>query len=118
MANAYHHVTIANGASVSDGLDMTPYLFVALMLPGAWTAAALTFDHSIDGATWQPLYDDAGNEITIASAAVVAGRTVAIASAGPSNAFRPLRWIRLVSGTHATPVNQGAARDITVVTAN
>lgn len=81
-------------------------------MPAAWTAAALTIEVSADDSTYTGLaYDDLGSQCnTIASP--VAGSAYALSLSG----MLPYRYIRVRSGTTASPVNQGAARTVTVVT--
>lgn len=81
----------------------------ALQIPAAWTAAAITFQGSIDGTTFGDIYDGA-TERTFASAQVVAGRMLALNMAD----WLGFKAIRIRSGTAASPVNQAAARTLTV----
>lgn len=105
-------VTITSGTAVSGNLNMGAKVLSAIIIPAAWTAAALSFQTSDDnGSTWYDVYDDGGTELTIASAAVVAGRRISV---DPS-AYAGIDCIRLRSGTTASPVNQGADRIITLV---
>lgn len=112
MAQRTRTLTIANGASQSDALELNTEKIIAIQLPDTWTAAALTFLASNDGTTYGPVYDDSGTEATIASANVVALRCVGVdVLAGVLAGFR---YLKLRSGTAASPVNQGAARTILV----
>lgn len=101
--------TIANGASLSGTITLTGEV-VGILMPAAWTAASLTFRGSTDGTNFFDLYDDLGQEVTMPTAA---SRFLGVANNGP---FRGLRSLQVRSGTAATPVNQGAARTITIVT--
>lgn len=105
-------LTIASGASVSDALDMGAHSLLGVILPAAWTDAALTIEVSTDNATWIGLaYDDTGSQCN-----VIASPAVSSAYALSALGLMPYRYIRLRSGTTATPVNQGAGRVITVIT--
>ena len=104
--------TIASGASLSDAADLGTGRLVGLILPAAWTTAAITFQGSADGSTYFDLYDDA-TERAIASASVVPSRFIAL----PIADWLMVRSLKLRSGSAATPVAQGAARSITLVTA-
>ncbi len=104
--------TIASGASLSDAADLGTGRLVGLILPAAWTTATITFQGSADGSTYFDLYDDA-TERAIASASVVPSRFIAL----PIADWLMVRSLKLRSGSAATPVAQGAARSITLVTA-
>ena len=98
--------TIANGASESSAIDLDGHWLGAVSLPAAWTAADLTVLASPDGgSTWLPVYDAAGNEVTIQADTE---RWVAVTR----ESTEAYRRIKLRSGNAATPVNQGAARTI------
>lgn len=100
--------TIASGQSLSAALDLQQYSLVGLLLPSAWTAAAVTFQGSIDGSNFFDLYDS-GAEINLGAAA--ASRYLLLS---PS-AFAGLRYLKVRSGTSGTPVNQAADRALTLV---
>jgi len=105
-------VTIAAGASLSSAGNTSDKVLCAIIIPAVWTAAALTFQASDDGGvTWNNVYDDQGNEITIASAAVVAGQRI---SMDPSN-FASVDFIKVQSGVVGALVNQVVAATITLV---
>ncbi|MBN9430802.1 MAG: hypothetical protein J0I45_00010 [Bosea sp.] len=104
--------TIASGASLSGAADLGTGRLVGLIFPAAWTTAAITFQGSADGSTFFDLYDDA-TERAIASSSVVPSRFLAL----PIADWLMIRAVKLRSGSAATPVVQGAARSITLVTA-
>jgi hypothetical protein len=102
--------TIANGASVSEALRLNGGMVEAIIMPASWTAAGLSFQSSeTEAGSYLPLFDALGDEITLT---VAAGRTVIL----PLATVRGVDWLKLVSGTSALAVNQGAARTITVLT--
>lgn len=107
--NLSAQVTIAAGASESEALDAREFIPTALLMPAAWDAAAITFlvSERRDG-TYLPLYSSAGTEV---SATVAASRAVAL----DPTTFAGLRFFKLRSGVAATPVNQTAARLITII---
>lgn len=113
-------VVIGAGASESGEIDCSGLDILGLIIPSGWTAAAVTFlcavreDQAGNADTFVPLYDDAGTEVTIASAAAAAGRFVALRPDIAPLTRGPWR-IKLRSGVAATPVNQVAARTIIVV---
>jgi hypothetical protein len=108
--------TIANTASLSGNISLDGIVPVGLWTPAAWTAAAITFQMSRDGgATWGDLFDEAGAEVTIPSAAIptAAARRFAL----NPRIFLASALLRIRSGTTAGagPVNQGGDRVITLV---
>lgn len=101
-------VTIANGASESNILDLTGQVLVGITMPTAWTAAKITLLASnTSGGTFQPVYDAAGTEFQITTAA---SRHVYLDPA----VTRGLRYVKLRSGVVGTVVNQAAARSFSV----
>lgn len=107
-------VTIASGASLSASIYIGAGEPEAVEMPGAWDAAVLTFQASIDGTTFLDLYDDAGNEVALA---VQPNQHVAIGEGGAAKTehFRGVTYMKIRSGTAGAPVNQGAARTLTLV---
>lgn len=99
--------TIANGTALSVGTNIKGTSLVALLMPAGWDAAALTFRASQDGTNWSNLYDENGAELTLQ---VAAGRAIRV----PPSLLRGWDYIMLRSGTAAVPVNQTAARSITL----
>jgi len=104
-------VTIAENASVSGAtVDIDGYVPVALVLPATWTAADITVQASVDGTNYADVYQDDDTEYTIKAAA---SRHVVLEAAD----FLGVRKLKLRSGTAGTPVNQAAARVITLLLA-
>lgn len=107
--------TIASGASLSGAIDLgttqAANRIVGIFMPGAWTAAAMTFQASnaFDG-TFQDVYDDGGTELSLT---VAASRSIGLRN-DQSSILGRWRFIRVRSGTAASPVNQGAARVIEI----
>ncbi len=100
--------TIASGASLSGAVAFGDGVLAGILMPAAWTAAALTFEGSVDGATFKPLHDDVGTEIQFT---VDADRIVIVA---PYD-FSALRFLKVRSGTSAAAVNQAAERVLTLL---
>lgn len=100
---------IANAASLSGAVRIDGRL-VGVILPAAWTTAALSFQGSVDGETFFDVYD-AATERTIAEAAVVANRFLAL----DPDAWRAFTHIKVRSGVAGTAVAQGAQRVLTLV---
>jgi hypothetical protein len=104
--------SIAAGASLSGEVGLGAFTLVGISMPAVWTTAALTFQTSIDDATWQELYDDAGNEVSITGAA---GQFL-ILPKYPSYIWRGVNLLKVRSGTSGSPVNQVAAATVTLIT--
>lgn len=115
MATKSSKVVIASGTSLSGGYDLGSReinsVVAGFQMPSAWTAANLTFQVSTDDATYQNLYDDAGNEVTVTAAD---SRFITLDTAQRSN-YDGIRFIKIRSGTSGSPVNQGSDRTIQVV---
>lgn len=103
--------TIASAASLSGEVDLAGYRNFAIQMPATWTAANLTFQvATASGGTFQDLYDDFGNEVTVTAAA-----SRGIALDGMAGALAAWRYLKIRSGTTGTPVNQAAERSLVVV---
>lgn len=107
-------VTIPSGQAQSNAIDLIGNVLVALAMPAAWTAAALSFlgAPTFDG-TYLPVYDDAGTEVIVAQASVVAGRV--IVNSTVLEKLASLRFIKLRSGGVGAEVTQGADRVLTLL---
>jgi hypothetical protein len=95
-------VTILSGASDSDAIAITPGTGLLLQIP-TWDSASLTLRASLDGTTYQGLFQING-EIS-----------VAVTTGAKAVLLRPdvlggVIFLKLRSGTNATPVNQTADR--------
>ena len=97
--------TIAGAAAVSTGVQINNIDIVGLEMPAGWDAASITLQASRDGAAWFNVYDQFGTELTLTTAA---SRYIAI----PPSLLAGVGYIRIRSGTSATPVNQTAARTL------
>jgi hypothetical protein len=104
--------TIANGAALSSVIDVTSLQLVGIIIPASWTTANLTFSGSPDNVTFSDVYDDGGTEL---KATVIAGAYVALRNDFQC-ALSGLRYLKIRSGTTGTPVNQGGARTLALVT--
>lgn len=102
-------LTIANGEALSGGINMGGSRLFAIIMPAAWTAAGLTFMASVDGTNYYDLYTYNGIEF---AAAAAADRYIVL----EPEVFAAIKYIKVRSGTSATPVNQGADRTLTIVT--
>lgn len=106
-------VTIANGASLSGAASCDSRSLVGIVMPAAWTAAALTFQ--IGGFTapglavgsFSNVYDAAAELSYLADAS----RYIAV---DPID-FLGAQQVKVRSGTAGSPVAQGAARELYLV---
>jgi len=102
-------VVIASGQSLSAAHQVDGKL-AGIIMPAAWDAAAVTFLGSVDGSSFSPIYD-AGVERSIASADAAVNRMILL----PLSDWLGVKHLQLRSGTVALPVNQTAARTITLL---
>lgn len=100
---------IALNASLSGAVAIGEKVAIGILMPAAWDAANLTFQGSVDGAAFSNVYDSSGNELTVTAAA---SRYICL----DPTVFVGLNQIKVRSGTNGTPVNQTAARALTIVT--
>lgn len=109
--------TIPINTALSDVLNIGDFTVVALEMPSAWTAAAISFkgatplsseekDSGLGAASLKDIYNGA----TELSYAVAASRVVLI----DNNLFSGITQLQLRSGVTATPVNQLAERKVRV----
>lgn len=99
-------VAIAAGQSLSGPVNLSGRILSGMIMPAAWDAAALTFMVSGDaGTSWLDLYDATGQPVTVQAGA---NRAITVFS----NDWLIWRWLKVRSGTAATPVAQSAARSI------
>ncbi|MDB5432416.1 MAG: hypothetical protein JWP35_3532 [Caulobacter sp.] len=104
-------VTILATTSLSGALQVDGKL-AGIIIPAAWTAAAITFAASPDGVTYYDVYD-AGIERTIAPASVVASHFIAL----PLSDWVGVKYVKVRSGLGGAVVAQAADRVITLVKA-
>lgn len=106
-------VTVSTSTDgLSGAADLMVHRLAAVEMSTAWTDANITFAvASSSGGTYNPLYDDLGNEVTVTGS--TANRVVAFDSIAGSLAM--VRWVKLRSGTNGTPVTQAAARTLNLI---
>ena len=104
-------LVIAAGTALSPAIDLDRQRLHRVAFPAAWTAAAISFQVSADGAAFVDLYDRDG-ELTLPPAVVGPNRSVVVDPA----AFIGVRFLKLRSGVAASPVAQAADRTLTLVT--
>lgn len=109
--------TIANGTSLSPGQAVGAWDWLGLKMPTAWTAAGIQLEFSevtpmtATDADWWTLANAAGDVVIAATN----NRYIVTSSLGIYlPIFKGNTFMRIRSGTRASPVNQAAARDILV----
>jgi hypothetical protein len=100
--------TIPNGTALSGAVKLGGATLLGIEMPAAWTAADLTFQHSVDGTNFFDMYDAAGVEIKIT--AIVSHYAILSVLA-----WQGVIYLKVRSGVGATPVNQGADRILKLV---
>ena len=100
-------VTIANGQSLSDAVNLGGSRLMNVMLPATWTTASITFQISLDGVTYGDYFDYNGNEHT---GVATAGKPINV----DPTVFADVQFLKIRSGTSGTPVAQGGDRSIQI----
>ena len=100
---------IASGQSLTGAIDLADGILARIVMPASWTAANLTFQTSNDGASFNDLHDENGNEVTVTAAA---SRAIRLSPAD----WVGVRHLKLRSGTSAGAINQAALRSLVLVT--
>jgi len=110
ITNGLVTATIAESASLSGEINLKGGRLFAIVMPAAWTTANLTFQAAtLQGGTYNDVYDEDGTEVAVTAAA---SRLIIL---------EPARWLgvrnlKVRSGTTGTPVNQAAARSVILIT--
>lgn len=104
---------ILNAQSLTAAIDLDDKRLHRIHFVG-WTAAAVSFQVSMDGLTFHDLFDKGGNEVTIPSFTLGAGigRAVLVDPVF----FLGARFIKIRSGVSAAAVAQGAERSLVLST--
>lgn len=107
------NVTIANGAALSDPIDLKNYFgsLGLVRVPSAWTGASMGFQvsDSLDG-IYSPLRDNTGILVEVSGI-----QTAAAAWYQLPDALRGALFFKLWSETSGSGVTQAAERVLTVV---
>jgi hypothetical protein len=98
-----YNVTIASGQTTSGAIDLEGYEVHAISLPSAFTGTSITFQGSLDGTTYQAIYNTANTQMSMS---VTQNRLYKVEPADLSG----LRYLKLVSGS-----SEGADRAITLL---
>jgi formylmethanofuran:tetrahydromethanopterin formyltransferase len=96
-------VTIANGATTSDAINMNGFDLVSLVLPAALTSTAMSFQASIDGTNFFTLYNTGGAALTV----TVGASRIVLFVPGDLGAFP---FLKLVAGS-----TEAGTRSITAI---
>lgn len=99
-------VTIANGQTVSNSVDLGEGALVGIQMPAAFTGVALTLQASHNDSTYVQVTSKDGTAYTIT---VAASKYITL----PPADLAGLRYVKLVSGAA-----EGGARDIVVMARN
>lgn len=102
-------VTIFSGQSLSSTVKLNGAALLGIEMPAAWTAANLTFQHSIDGTNFFDMYTPANVEVQVVVSTTQ--RNVAL----PTATWQSIIYLKVRSGTSGTPVNQAADRVLKLV---
>jgi hypothetical protein len=98
-------IRIISGQSLSSLVDLGGLKLVGVVMPPAWDAANLTLQGSFDGKSFFDVYDKAGAEMTITTAA---SRFIVL----DPNLLPALNLLKFRSGTAGAAVNQTANRTL------
>jgi len=98
-------------SALSTIINMKGYMLVDIIMPSAWTTAALSFLVSHDDSTYQSIYTIDG-ELNYASTIAVASRTLGVK---PETAMMLQGALKLRSGLNGATVNQAASRTISLI---
>ena len=107
---------ISAGGNLSAAVDLTGRQVMNIQMSPAWTTADITFQASADGITYADLWGAvmgsfAQNEVRLHASA---GRLLSFQWKG-RRYMRGIRYLKVRSGTSATPVAQAAERTITLI---
>lgn len=108
-------VTIAASASESGAIEIEGQINgFAIEMPAAWDAAAITFlgAHDPNG-TFKKIVGDTGTELSVTAAT---SEIIAVDTATKVQALRAMKYIKVRSGTAASPVVQTANRTLYLIT--
>jgi hypothetical protein len=132
MAHGRHRwipFTIASGAPRSGAIDLGPTgILLGVSIHGTWTAAKVSFEAYVPesgvitatgidnayqdtNASYDAVKDYTGTQISLGNGTDTSAQFVlAGAETGQAEILAGVRYVKVVSGTTGTPVNQAAAR--------
>ena len=88
--------TIANAATESAAIDISGTTLVGFIVPATFQGTSITFEVSVDGATFHALDDYLGNTVTISN--ITAGNAVNWQKTDLS----PWQYLKLIAGSAQT----------------
>lgn len=103
-------VAILNGTALSAAINIGNKKIVGIVMPAAWTAAGLSLQ-ACD--TLTGTYSEVASVSAVVAITAAAGQVIVIDPA----TMPALPFIKVRSGTSGVPVNQGADRALTLITA-
>lgn len=99
--------TIPSGSTTSGSVDLSNYGpdsgLVGMVMPSTFTGASISFNVSLDDATYQPLFASGGSVLSIN---ITAGKTYSF-SQDVRSELAPYRFVQVVSAS-----SEGASRSI------
>lgn len=102
MTKSVVSVTIDANKTTSDGVNLGGLSIRAIEMPAAFSGTTITFESTAESSgqsgsddfeSWKPVYDDAGNQISVT---VGTNRIVGL-TAAKMEALDGLKWIRIVA---------------------
>lgn len=107
---------IPANTAISGGIDIGDAEYIAIMIPDNATMTTATFqakanridDEQSSPEDWNNVYDDTGTEVSV----TVAANRVVVLGTETKAALCACRYIRVRSGTSASPVNINPGLDI------
>ena len=111
LAFVFRKVTIADGASLSDAVNVQGYDVVSLQQVANTEGTVFTFQGSLDGETYADLYDNGGTEVSVTKSATLAQ---AIHLSNSVDEIKGMASIKVRTGASAAPTNQTSAATILV----
>lgn len=113
MPTRFHiSATVPEAGSLSPEVNLHGKALVGIIVPSTWDAADITFQAaSVGGGTYNNVYDDDDNEVTVQAAA---SRHI-LFDEDMTSRFRGANWIKVRSGTAGSPVSQTTAETVTLI---
>jgi len=101
-------VVIAAAGSLSAAQNLGGRVVTGIFMPATWTAASLTFQASADNVTFVDMHVDGAEYVATADASIY----IVLAA----DNWLGVNFLKVRSGTSATPVAQAAERTLTLMT--
>lgn len=112
-------VTILAGTSISSSIDCRNLgVLIGISFPAVWTVARCSFQASLDNSTFVNVMDSSANEVLVRGSGN-AGLWVSLSSSGAAadspSGMLGAPYLKVRSGSTATPINQVADRILTLI---